>query len=94
MKAPMTQRFTRWSIDIGLWLALAGLVISVLLHIVAFFSAGWWEKVRLVFAMHLGLMGLVGFTAVMYKVRGELYGGVSFPPRLQRLYWCCSRTFF
>ena len=80
----MIRRLMRWSIDISLWLALAGLFTSTLLHVVAFFSAGWLEKGRLVLTMHLGLMGLGAFTALMYTVRGELYSALALPQWAKR----------
>jgi ABC-type uncharacterized transport system permease subunit len=81
----MIRRLMRYSIDGGLWLALAGLFAAVLIHVLALFGVRSWERANVVFPLHLTLFGMGCFTVLMYKVRGEPYDPAALPSWSRRL---------
>lgn len=72
----------RYSIDVALWLAVVGLFAAVVVHIMASFGTTVEEEWGFAVPMHVVLISVGGFTAMMYRVRGESWDATAFPS------WC------
>lgn len=69
----------RYSVSLALWLTFVGLLAAVAVHFCALLGVGIKEECGLAFPIHVSLMSVGAFAALMYKLRGAEFDASAFP---------------